>query len=75
MRFTRDGVWTISTPVYVGSVEDVIEAERCPHEEWVWFSKDVKERTLMIAERCAHCIATRVRYRTLANGENPEVSS
>jgi len=74
MRFTRDGAWTISTPVYVGSVEDVILAERCPHEKWTWFSKDVKERTLMLAERCDACIATRVRYRTLASGENPEVS-
>jgi hypothetical protein len=63
VKFIKDGEWTISTPVFVGSVRDVEDAAACPHETWVWFSKDTHDGHLMIAERCESCIATRVRMK------------
>lgn len=69
MKFTKYGDWTISTPVFIGSAQEVAEASKCPHEVWVWFSKDTKEGHLLIAERCEACVATRVRTRAVEKAE------
>lgn len=66
MNFTKqeDG-WTVSTPVYIGSGTDVAKAARCPHEAWLKFAEGTKEGYLMVAERCANCVATRSRHRKI----------
>lgn len=63
MRFSHDGEWTVSTPIYVGSDADLRKAIACPHRTYTKVTEDVKHGTLMIMERCADCVATRVRSR------------
>lgn len=71
MKFTQAGGWTVGTPLYIGSSADVSLAERCPHETYVADLTERRDQTLIVKERCLNCVATRVKYRPLGEGENP----
>lgn len=63
MKFSKEGEWTVSTPIYVGSKADVEKAAKCPHPAFVKFAEDIREGHLLVAERCTMCVATRTRYK------------
>jgi hypothetical protein len=62
VRSYKEGDWWVTTPVYVGSAEEIAEAEQCAHEFH-------EERSafyggpVTIFERCQRCCASRVRYK------------
>ena len=72
MKFTQEGEWIISTPLYAGSSDDVAKAVQCLHEFSQESSTDVTDteegRILVIYERCVHChCARRFKYKKLVS--------
>lgn len=68
MKFTQQGDWLVSSPIYVGSVDQVAAAAACPHGTFIEESREVEGGRLMILDRCTKCVATRVRT-TVAEGK------
>lgn len=66
MEFRNEGDWTISTPVYVGTTEDLIEATRCPHEAFVTEHKIHEEGYEVVLERCCKCVAVRTKTKQVS---------
>lgn len=65
MRFAGEGGWRVSSPVYLGSAEEVQKAMTCTHA----FGKVVEESEvddhLVQKEKCDLCVAIRVRMMLL----------
>lgn len=72
MRFTQDGNWTISTPIYIGSPDDLAKAQACPHKRWKELIRTLKEGKILIQDRCEACVATRARWREATKEELEE---
>lgn len=52
----------LTTPVYVGSIEDVEKASKCEHKRWIQSEVKLSPKYAeAIMERCAGCVATRLR--------------
>jgi ferredoxin-like protein FixX len=63
----RDGDWMVTTPIYVGTTEDIQVAIACPHEKYEPqnAAQDLARGIVEIVfERCVKCCARRVRYKT-----------
>jgi hypothetical protein len=78
MMSRREGEWWITTPLYCGSIEDVLKATLCPHENYspIQVPKDelMKEGvTEAVLEKCDNCCARRLRYKS--DIEHQEVKS
>jgi hypothetical protein len=63
MNFKEEGDWIVSTPVYIGSTDDVWKARSCPHSEYMTLVKKIDEGMLLVHEKCKDCVAARVKYR------------
>jgi len=58
VRFSQEGDWLVSTPIYAGSIEQVREAAKCKHQ--FEQSKGQPEGV----ETCGKCVATHIRIRS-----------
>lgn len=72
MRFHQEGDWLVSTPIFIGSSEEVARAGQCQHGSWSKINQDVREGMLLVMERCASCVAQRSRYRPVTEAEQKE---
>lgn len=58
--YTENDKWVVTTPLYVGSSQDVAKACGCIHE---WFESAPEVVGVRPAlDKCKHCCATRARY-------------
>lgn len=58
----QDG-WTITTPFYAGSAEEVARAAACPHEKYAQVGPGTaNDGILLIQEKCQACVAVRMKY-------------
>lgn len=69
MRFTQEGEWKVSSPVYLGDDASVISAMLCDHQFGSELTSNKMEGELILVERCKSCIAVRTRTRALKPGE------
>lgn len=61
--FKQDG-WMITTPIYVGTQEEIQKASQCKHEVFKEETRSVIDEGMMaIVERCSECVALRSRFR------------
>lgn len=63
MKFTKQGDWLVSTPVYVGTADQVAHAARCKHEAWVELVGAGQPERIAIVEHCRDCCASRARQK------------
>lgn len=72
MMSHREGDWWVTTPLYVGTQDEVLAATRCWHARYAAdvlppktdsIVEAVPGLTEFIVERCAKCCARRVRYK------------
>jgi len=63
MKFKQEGDWFISTPMLIGSSDDVWKAQKCAHEAYHERGKKVDKGMLIVQEVCNGCVASRVKYR------------
>lgn len=63
MKFSQEGEWTVSTPLYIGMGSDVEKAQVCPHREYIEVTRIVEEGALLVQEKCKGCVATRAKFR------------
>lgn len=73
MKFEQKGEWLVSTPMYIGSSDDVWKAQSCLHKEYREVGKKVDEGMLIVQEACKACVASRVKYRPVTEGDEKVV--
>jgi hypothetical protein len=57
----------VSSPVYVGTWQQVHTATLCEHK-WRLTSIECNGPTLLVFEKCCNCVATRVRIKNTVSG-------
>jgi len=72
MKFEEHGGWIVSTPIYMGSTDDVWKAQKCAHQEYREGTRRVDQGMLIVQELCTGCVASRVKYRPATPEEAKE---
>ena len=75
MRSTKDGDWYITTPLYVGTDEQIAEMAVCDHNIWIDTTKRIESGYYLILQRCTSCNAARSRYKPLGKDEHEAVGN
>ncbi len=69
----REGDWWVTTPIYVGTREEILLACICKHEKFSAdvlppksdpFAESVPGVEELVMEKCEKCCARRVRYKS-----------